>query len=411
MLNLSKAILMLLISSTYALSAYYDTLPKGVRVLDYRNITTTRVNSSYNQSQQVTPYKYSVNINADLISSIDQSLKDEMNVIKAISPEAYNMFSVGEYGIEADAAINVNIFSLGWGISNNLTVYFGVPFYRAEVDVLYKRIKGDNHDATAEKLHQMGRDDVDGMYQGAVEYLSKVNIDAPFFQSILVDQFKYKPVGRWIGHDFGDTEVGAIYQITNLKDRGAAMQFGLVLPTGYVEDPSIIQDISFGDGQTDIFFEIGGGIFLTKSTVLNSFIRYTHQLPGSREMRVPLDEDFTLSDQTAMFEYKLGDKVDINMNAEFAYNDWLEFRTGYELNIQQESQYNSAFADANRILAKGTDTLAHNLRLGANISSIKLFQQKKFLLPASIDFSILHMLSGQNVPKVSRFELQFRMFF
>lgn len=408
---LYKLVLTYIISSTYAFAAYYNTLPKGVRVLDYRNITTTRINSSYNQSQQVTPYKYSIDLNAELIAQIDPLIRDEMEAIKAISPNAYNMFSVGEYGIEADAAVNVNVFGLGWGITDHLTVYFGVPFYRTEVDVLYKRIKGDNHSATAEELHKMGRDDIDGLYQGAVDYLSNVNIDAPFFQSILVDEFNYKPVGRWVGHDFGDTEIGAIYRLTNLKDRGAAIQFGAVLPTGYVEDPSIIQDISFGDGQMDLFFEVGGGIFISRDTVINSSIRYTHQLPGSREMRVPEDEDFTLSDKTAEFEYKLGDKIDIIMNSEFSYNDWLEWRAGYELNIMQESKYYSEYAEANRILASGTDTMAHNLRLGATVSSIKLFQQKKFLLPASIDFSILHMLSGKNIPKMSRFELQFRMFF
>jgi hypothetical protein len=409
--TVTTILLTYLITISCAFSAYYDTLPEGVRVLDYRNITTTRINSSYNQSQEVSPYKYNINLDAKIISEVDPLIKEELDTIKSFSPDAYNMFSVGEYGIEADAAVNVNVFGLGWGLTSRLTVYFGVPFYRTEVDILYKRIKGDNHQATAQEIHNMGRSDLDGLYESAVEALSNVDIDASFFQSVLVDEYKYKPVGRWVGHDFGDTELGAIYRLTNLKDRGAAMQFGVILPTGYVEDPSIIQDISFGDGQTDLFFEIGGGIFLSEKMAVNSSIRYTYQMPGSRDMRVPESEDFALSDKVGNFDYKLGDKININMSTDYTYNAWLELRAGYELDIQQQSVYSSEYTEANRILGLGTDTMSHNLRLGAILTSVKLFQQKKFLIPGSLDFSILHMLTGQNVAKASRFELQFRMFF
>lgn len=409
---LKISLFLLVISTTYAFSAYYDTLPKGVRALDLRNITANNVKSSFNNSAVETPYSYQVNIDANIMADLPV-IDYFLNEIKYISEDAYNSFSVGEYGIEAEANVNVNVVGLGWGLSDRLTAYFGVPFYQAEVNINYRRVKGDNHDKTLEELHKTGRSDVDGLYADLLDELRGHDVNGAFLQSVVVDQLGYKPVGKWVGHEMGDTEVGMIYRLTNLKDRGASMALGVVLPTGYVEDPSIIQDISFGDGQTDYFAELGGGFYISDSLTMNGFIRYTYQAEGERALRVPQDEDFTLSDQIGNFKYKLGNKVDINLNSEYQMNDWLGFRLGYELNMQGEARYTSLDGNekAESILEQNTDTIGHNVRLATTLSTVTLFKKKKFMVPGSIDFSMLDSIGGRNIPKVTRYEVQFRMFF
>lgn len=397
------------LASAIANAAYYDTLPKGVRMIDYRNITTNNVRSSYSQTQANTPYSYEVNLNAELISELNPTAASLMNDLRAASPRAYQAFSAGDYSLSANADVNVQVLAFAYGFSDRFTVYAGVPFYKAQVNINYQQNKANNYEAVKRALHEDGRDDLVGLYESAIGQLFDVN--AEFFQSLVVDQYKYKPVGTWSGSAYGDTEVGMIYQLLNLNYAGMAATLGANLPTGYVEDPSIIQDFSFGDGQTDIFVEVGGGVFLSDQLTLNTFIRYTYQMEGSRDIRVPEDEDFTLSDKTGTFNYKLGNKIDYNINAQYDYSDWLAFRSGYELAIQGETQFESQYTEANRILEKNTDIVAHNIRLGATISSLKLFQKGKFVLPGSIDLSYLKMISGKNTPKVDRVELQLRMFF
>jgi hypothetical protein len=412
-----KALFFLILGSQFSVgtsyAAYYNTLPKGVRAIDYRNITTTRVNSSFNDLNVETPYSYAVDINANTLSNIP-IINEQLLEIKYISAEAYNSFSVGEYGIEADANVNVQSFGLGWGITNRLTAYFGIPFYQTEVDVRYKRIKGNNHRQTAELLaaaNNVTQSDVDGLITNLIENLESFDINSQFLQSIVTNELDYNPIGRWQGSDYGDLELGAIYRITNENTWGLSATVGAVLPTGFVEDPNVIQDISFGDGQTDAFLEFGGGVIISNTLVLNGSGRYTYQAMGSRAMRVPEDADFALGETVSNFDFKLGDKLDLNFNAEYMYNSWLEFKVGYEYAWKGKSTYYSEFDNANEILALNSETVAHNVRLGAKITSVNLFKQKKFLLPGSINFSVLKMLSGRNIPVVSRYELQFRMFF
>jgi hypothetical protein len=45
-----------IILSSYAAQAQiYKTLPKGVRLLAYRNVTTSKIKANYNQAQAETP--------------------------------------------------------------------------------------------------------------------------------------------------------------------------------------------------------------------------------------------------------------------------------------------------------------------------------------------------------------------
>jgi hypothetical protein len=405
---LKSLVIFQVLSTSIAHAAYFDTLPKGVRVFDYKNIMARNVNSSFNQTQQATPYSYSINLNAKLLSEIPQAAY-YMNDLKAKSLNAYNMFSVGEYNVSAKADMNVQTFGLGYGINNKLTLYAGVPFYKAKVNINYNRSASNNYAQVAQALHNDGRDDLAGVYENVIENMFDFN--ASFFQSLVVDQYNYQPVGNWEGAGFGDMEIGAMYQVINHTYGGLAATLGVSLATGKVEDPSIIQDIGFGDGQNDVFFELGGGLYLSNRLVLNSFFRYTHQLADTRELRVPTNGSFTLSDQTGSFDFKLGDKLYYNINAEYSTSDWNTFRIGYELNTQDESKYDSQYTAANQILSQNTDILSHSVRLGHTFSTVNLFKKGKFMVPGSVDISYLHMMTGRNTAKADRLEIHFRMYF
>src|SRR5690606_15933649 len=70
-------------------------------------------------------------------------------------------------------------------------------------------------------------------------------------QSVVVNTFKYDEVGSWQGSGYGDLEMGAMYRLVDKGTWGMAVTSGFVAPTGRQDDPDILQDIGFGDGQWD----------------------------------------------------------------------------------------------------------------------------------------------------------------
>jgi hypothetical protein len=393
------------ISSAYA--NYYKTLPKGVRLMAYRHVQTSTVKSSYNHTNKETPFSYEFKASGELLEELDE-LKPVMEAMKALSPEAYDQFSLGTYKIEADARVNVNALGVGYGITNKLTGYVGIPYYNAHVDVRYKRVKGNNYSQVADTLANTGNTTAQS-FGDAVENMVDVNENV--IQSAAINTLGYEEVGQWDGEGLGDTELGFLYNLTDDGRKGTAVTFGLVAPTGYVEDPDIIQDVGFGDGQWDGFLEYGGGINVTNSLAFNSFFRYTYQFASEKTLRVPYDQDVQLSDKKGDFYEKRGNKFDYVFESTYSFNDWVSITPGYEFNYQEKSEYISPYVDANEFLAANTEKLSHSLRLAGTVSSIQPFLKKNFILPATINLKYQHMMFGKNTPKVDRIELELRMLF
>src|SRR5690606_20080442 len=108
---------------------------------------------------------------------------------------------------------------------------------------------------------------------------------------------------------------------------------------GRVDDPDILQDIGFGDGQTDLFAEFGGGYRLYDNIFLNSYLRYTYQFASEKELRVPYSEDASVSDEKGTFTEKLGNKWDYTLSSDYTINDWFSITGSYLFNYQEEAYY------------------------------------------------------------------------
>ena len=108
---------------------------------------------------------------------------------------------------------------------------------------------------------------------------------------------------------------------------------------------------------------------------------------------------------------KYGDKLNFLVNTTLAVNDWFSFTPVYRYLYQMKSEYDSSFGDANDYLSYNSDKQEHQVQLTASVSSIQPFLKKKFALPAQINFNVVQTVSGKNVPKVGRFEVELRLIF
>jgi hypothetical protein len=397
----------LVISSAYA--QVHKSLPKGVRMMAYRNVNTSKIDATYNQSQAVSPLSFDVNADARTLESVGEAVRLYFEELRAISPAAYEQMTFGQFKLSAEAQVQVHGFAAGYGINDRLTVYGILPYYTGRVDMKYRQVRSSNVNDVADEVEQSGGGDVDSTIANITNALPGAT--GNLLQSVVVNTFKYEELGNWQGSGYGDLELGAMYRLADHGTWGFSITAGLFAPTGVEDDPDLLQDIAFGDGQWDVFVEGAYGHIINDNFMLGNVLRYTYQAPAEKSLRIPMDRDFALSDKKGSFVVKYGDKIDYIFSMTYTMNDWFSMTPAYEVNYQMSSEYDSVYDDANEYLAYNSDRVGHVARLTTTISSIQPYLKKKFVLPATINLNLQQTVAGQNVPRMGRVELEFRMLF
>jgi hypothetical protein len=397
----------LLLASVSAAAQQWKTLPKGVRILGYRNVTTSKVKSNFNQYGSESDFGSQVRIDAAMIDKMPAFA----GTLKGYLPsDVYNNLMAGEYKVDVGAQFNVHGFGFGWGLTNNVMLYGEIAYYNAQVQARLKRTKGNTYEEAADYLEENGGGSMSNATLAA-NLRSMADVSEKQVQSYMTNSSGYKPLGDWYGSGYGDMETGLMAKVIDRGTWGLMLYPGVILPTGRQDDPDILQDVGFGDGQFDFFSEIGTGYVVNDQLSFGSTLRYTYQAPTSKELRVPSEPGSTFSSDKGDFNIKYGDRINLMFNSTFAYNDWLSFTPIYRYMYQMKSQYDSEYGSANDYLAFNSDRQEHQVQLTTTVSSIQPFLKKKFILPAQINMNLVQTVNGKNVPKVGRFELELRMLF
>jgi len=374
-------------------AAYYDVLPKGVRNFTWRFVQTGTITGSYNGSGDFKGYNVNANINAAAIKGVNGAVDA---YIAGLPQAERDAFSLGTFEGNAKSKVHAQGLGGGYGFSDKLTFYGFVPFYTAQVDLQINRTAkgqtaaGANASVTLENLPE---------------------IDVRLIQSLFVNYYNYQPLGRWNANAFGDAELGFLYQIKKWRNAGALISMGAVAPTGRKDNPDILQDISFGDGQWDAFYEFGGGFAFNTNWSLDLWSRFTYQFPYQAIVRQPDSSTFPVTKNKGEARIKLGNKYAGNTQLNYSLSD--EFSTGlvYGVEYTEKTDYRSANSTADKILELDTEKVSHIARLNLNFSTIALYNQKKFFLPFGVTLAGQSIFAGKNIPKYDRVDLEFRFFF
>lgn len=393
-------------ASLSASAQVWKTLPKGVRILGYRNVVTSKVNSNFNQFRSESTLGGQFKVDA---ATLDQIPAFGGTLQASLPAEVYKDLSVGEYKVDASAQFNVHGTGFGYGLSDKVMFYGEIAYYTAQVQADIKRTKGNTYEAAADYLEQQNGGVLDATI--AANLRTMVDADEKSVQSFITNNYGYKPIGNWYGTGYGDMETGLMAKVVDRGVWGLMFYPGVILPTGRQDDPNILQDVGFGDGQFDLFSEFATGYVFNDYFNIGTTLRYTYQAPTTKELRIPSSRDYTLSSEKGEFNIKYGDKVNWMVNSTFSFSDWLSFTPVYRFMYQMPSQFNSEYAAADEYLAYNSDKMEHQVQLTTTLSSIQPFLKKKFLLPAQINFNVVQTIAGKNVPKVGRFEVEFRMMF
>lgn len=383
----------------------WKTLPKGVRIIGYRNVTTSEIKSNFNRFGADSPLGTQFKVDANSFNSLAGNVVTPGTDVDA---SAYNALLVGEYKVDASAQVNVHGTGFGIGITDRVTFFTSVAYYNAHVQTDLKRTKGNTYEETANILEEHG-----GTQNGLMAENLRHMVDAneKTIQSVITNHYGYKPLGDWYGSGYGDMETGFMIKAADEGVTGLMVYPGVILPTGYRDDPDILQDIGFGDGQFDLFAEVATGYVHNDHLMVGTSFRYTYQAPTTKRLRVPQDRDFTLTDKSERMKVKYGDKIDWMFNTTLSVTDWLSFTPVYRFMYELPSMYESTDEKANDYLAYNSDKMEHQIQLTTTFSSITPFLKKKFFLPAQINVNAVKTVAGKNVANVGRLELEFRMLF
>lgn len=386
----------------FAHAQAWKTLPQGVRIIGYRNVITSKVDSNFDRMRSESPLGAQFRVDMSTINSITSG--EASNVLGA----GFNDLVVGEYKVDAEAQFNVQGTGFGYGITDRVMFYAEISYWNANVDAKIKRTQKNNYKQVANGL-QNGGGITNGVGAESLNNLPDVN--ESFIQSVVTDYYGYKPIGRWQGAGYGDMETGVMARVVDKGVWGLLLYPGVILPTGRVDDPDLLQDVGFGDGQMDIFSEVATGYVLNDRLSFGTTLRYTHQMAKDMRLRIPDSQDLTLSPNKGSFNVKYGDRVNLMLNSTMRMNDWLSFTPVYRYMYQLPSTYQSEYSAANKYLGYNTDKQEHQVQLTTTFSSITPFLKKQFVLPAQINMNVVQTVGGKNVPKVGRFELELRMLF
>lgn len=396
--------------SSESRAAYYETLPQGVRLVALRQVQTDKISGGYNAQGAKEDLSFHQSLSSKELSEI-KGADVYFEELKKISPEAFDRFTTGAYYIDANAEVKVQGLGVAYGVTQRLTAYVALPFYKADVNMRIERTQKNSYSQVAQLLNESG-DASDG-----AKFLNQLteqlpDADGALLQTVLTKNYGYKPIGNWNAQGLGDIELVGLYRLTDWSMSGLATSFGIVLPTGKIDNPDILQDIAFGDGQTDLFLEFGGGVTLLDTRLdLDSSLRYTHQFGSTKTLRVPQSDEVRFSDNKADFYEKLGNKINYNLSGQYKHSDWINSILGYEFMQRGNSTFESSLNEANRILARDSHELSHTLKAGLKFTTIDLYKKKKFAAPMSLEFIARKVVQGQNTPEITRFDLEFRLYF
>lgn len=400
-----------LVYATTSVAAIYDTLPKGVNMFVLKQVMTSKIESKIDSNHQEDSLSFKENFTSSKLEDISEALQTYFRELRAISPDAYNSFSLGEFSAEAYAQVSAQGLGLARGMTDRLTLYGSVPIYHIKTVVDFHQSKKSNLGAIQAAILNAPTD------SAFTTFIKQLTLQLPetneqLLQSLVVNHYKYKPLGNWEKDALGDAELGGIYRLTNFDDKGMALALGVVLPTGDADDPDSLQDVSTGDGQYDAFIESMEGIgFFDNTFQLDLKTRLTYQFAAKKDLRALDDPHMPLTVNKESMKEKLGNKIDAAFTATINATRWLNFNSSFIYNQTGPSTIEARDPRVKAILESNTESTNQWARVGIGLSSIELYKAHKMDVPCELNFSAQKLLNAKNSANYTRYDLDFRLYF
>jgi hypothetical protein len=280
-----------------------------------------------------------------------------------------------------------------------------VPYYRAQTSIEVGFQANDTAQAFLDALASPENNQVASAHEAA----DKLNNAVAKLNTKLADN-GYRELEDWQDQGLGDMTVAAKYRFYEQSKLALASTAGVVAPTGRVDDPDILNDIAFGDGQWDVFGQLAVDEPLSGGLFLNQYAKYTVQLPGRKHVRQKTDDE-PIEVEKANAKFKLGDKVDLGTSVQWQPAFGLVTGVGYTYSRKYGDVYRDVTKDSKGELETGTDQEAHNGEAVIGYSTVPAFQRGSVAVPLELKLSYVNQLASRNMPVSDLVQLDLNLFF
>lgn len=381
-------------------------LPKGVRNVNLRQVETvidTKTNASGSAEPLAQPLMQDLTFNKIARGEPDMKAKS-LRAFLMTNGFSENE-SVGQFQADLKGRVSVTAPITSYGLTDRLTIALAVPYYRAAtaIDI------GFQPNARAQAFIAALAANENNQTAAAREAGDKLN-NAVFNLNKKLTDNGYRNLQDWQGSGVGDTTIAAKYRAYAVPDLAAAITAGIVAPTGREDDPNILNDMAFGDGQWDTFAQVAVDEPMADGLTFNQFAKYTVQLPGQKTVReVTADEAIAVGQADTRF--KLGDKIDAGTSAQWAPAAGLVSGLGYTFFKKYGDTYRELPLATKQELEDGTDMEAHNAEMMLGFSTIPAYQRGTFAAPIEMKLTYTNQVVSRNMPVTDMLQLDFNLFF
>ena len=392
-----------------------DTLPGGVRAFIYR-YQQMKVDGFYDPNGSAYNYDFSESLDLNTVAEGLPEVNDLVQELEAVEPGITKDLEFGRFEVKARADATINAYALAWGISDRVMVVGALPFVQAKVRLDGGYVNYDSLNQVQNRLLQIAAGRGDGSDEARVlaQVLGQIpSISGPELQSYLVDDLGYDPIGDWSGQGFADMDVYLQYQFHKGTVFKQAMVTGVEVPTGRVEDPNSLVDVSFGNGAYGLYL---GHLFDFEplGTGLNLYtdIRYTTYLPSTRSRRLNSTPGFSIGTETEETNYQRGGFGRVMVGADQRILPVLNAYAEYKYERQLQDTYSGSYDDYDyTILGSGTGSERHKMIFGSTFSTVGLYNEGRFPLPFKVRAQYERIFHAVNADDIEVAYLHFEFYF
>lgn len=389
-------------------SAFENTLvlPKGVRNLNLRSVSTEfdeKTGPDGAKSPLAQPLMKDLTFN--LIARGEDKLKGDQLRAFLTSQGFSESDSVGSFTADLNGRISVLAPITSYGITDKLTVAVAVPVYTASTAVSV----GFQPNATATAFLASLSKPENNQTAAAREAGEKLNNAVGRLNDKLIDN-NYSALEDWHAQGVGDITVANKYRFLGTSHLGGAFTSGFVAPTGRTDDPEILTDIPFGDGQWDLFGQFSFDQMAYGGVTFNQFGKYTLQLPGNKDVRA-IEEDEAIEVQFTSTKFKLGDKVDAGTSLQWSPSFGLVSGVGYTYFRKFGDVYRDIEPETKKLLEQETDQIAHNSEVQFGYSTLPHYQAGNVAVPFEVKVTYIRQIFSRNLPVTDLAQFDLNLFF
>jgi hypothetical protein len=397
-----------LILSTSRAFAFEHTrvLPKGVRNIDIRTVNTDLV-SKTNAQGDIRPLADPLrqDLTFAKIAKDEAPIRSEQLKAFLLANDFGLDEALGSFNADLKGHLTVTAPIMSYGITDKLTVAVAIPYYKAQTAINVGFVPNQ----TAKNFLLALSDPKNNQTASAQEAALKLNDAVSRLNQKLLDH-DFKALQDWSGAGIGDTTIAAKYRAVAIGPLSLATTGGIVAPTGQPDDPSILTDVSFGDGQWDTFGQIVVDESLPFAFSLNQYAKYTAQLPGQKPIReVTADEKIDVAQKNVSF--KLGDRVDSGFSLIWEPRFGLVAGVGTGFVHKFSDVYVGVEENSKAELEKNTESSARTAEWTLGYSTVPLYQDGLTPVPFEIRLSETKILASRNTPVTDLFQIDINLFF